>query len=99
MKTVGRAHMAVAAMWRESSAPQLGSKIAVTVLLGEASWDASELLIGVYSTFAIEFSSSGARSDRNFIRVYSTFRPFSIEHRDRSMHRHELAKRAGWLVT
>ena len=29
--------------------------------------------IRVYSTFAIEFSSSGARSDRNFIRVYSTF--------------------------
>ena len=92
MQTVGRAHMAVAAMWREVSP-------AVTGLLGEASWDASELLIGVYSTFAIEFSSSGARSDRNFIRVYSTFRPFSIEHRDRSMHRHELAKRAGWLVT
>ena len=66
MKKIRRAHMAVAAMWRESSAPQLGSKIAVAVLLGEASWDASELLIGVYSTFAIEFSSSGARSDCNY---------------------------------
>ena len=48
MQTVGRAHMAVAAMWREVSP-------AVTGLLGEASWDASELLIGVYSTFATEF--------------------------------------------
>ena len=59
MKKIRRAHMAVAAMWRESSP-------AVTGLLGEASWDASELLIGVYSTFAIEFSSSGARSDCNY---------------------------------
>ncbi len=92
MQTVGRAHMAVAAMWREVSP-------AVTGLLGEASWDASELLIGVYSTFAIEFTVPGPGRTvilYGFTVHFDRFRSSTASDRGIGMN---LPNGAGWLVT